>query len=160
MDHGEMEHEVLIYRETLQVPMLFKLPGNERAGDTVTAPAQLIDVLPTILDVVGITPPRDCRARACSDSRTLTKNGSSSARASIRRSTSVGPDLASMIEDRYHFIDGPDPELYDLIADPGETENSSSASAPSPAGYAAPSKRSTVLCCRRPRSTPTSKPTC
>ncbi|MEM6701895.1 MAG: sulfatase-like hydrolase/transferase [Acidobacteriota bacterium] len=123
MDHGEMEHEVLIYRETLQVPMLFKLPGNERAGETVTAPAQIIDVLPTVLDVVGVDAPSGLQGKSVLQ---LTEAD----RERLVFSESVYPkihfgwsDLASMIEDRYHFIDGPDPELYDLLNDPAETEN-------------------------------------
>lgn len=123
MDHGEMEHEVLIYRETLQVPMLFKLPGNERAGETVTVPAQLIDVLPTVLDIVGVAPP------AGLEGKSVLQLGEGD-RDRLIFSESVYPkihfgwsDLASMIENRYHFIDGPDPELYDLVEDPGETVN-------------------------------------
>jgi Flp pilus assembly protein TadD len=32
-------------------------------------------------------------------------------------------ELASLVDARFHFIDGPDPELYDLAADPAETRN-------------------------------------
>ncbi len=32
-------------------------------------------------------------------------------------------ELGSIVEGAWHLIDGPDPELYDLAADPGETEN-------------------------------------
>jgi len=31
--------------------------------------------------------------------------------------------LQSLIEGRFHYIDGPDPELYDLAADPAERQN-------------------------------------
>jgi choline-sulfatase len=32
-------------------------------------------------------------------------------------------DLASLVDRRYHYIEGPDPELYDLERDPRETRN-------------------------------------
>src|SRR6185295_2875667 len=32
-------------------------------------------------------------------------------------------ELTSLIRDRYHYIDAPAPELYDLAADPGEKTN-------------------------------------
>ncbi len=123
MDHGEMEHEVLIYRETLQVPFLVKLPSNERGGETIPIPAQLADVLPTVLDVLGIEAPAELSGKSVLQ---LTEGD----RTRQIFSESVYPrihfgwsELASLIEDQYHFIDGPDPELYDLIRDPEETQN-------------------------------------
>jgi arylsulfatase A-like enzyme len=40
-DHGEREHGVFLYREAIHVPLLLKLPGNRRAGETVAAPVAL-----------------------------------------------------------------------------------------------------------------------
>ncbi len=34
-DHGEDEHGVFLYRSTLQVPLIIKLPQAKRAGETV-----------------------------------------------------------------------------------------------------------------------------
>ena len=42
-DHGEDEHGVLLYRETLQVPLMLKLPKSARKGTSVSAPVQLIE---------------------------------------------------------------------------------------------------------------------
>lgn len=57
MDHGEQEHEVLLYRELLQVPLLVKLPGEQRRGTRVGRPVQLIDVVPTVLELLGAEKP-------------------------------------------------------------------------------------------------------
>src|SRR5581483_8307078 len=51
--HGEAEHGVLLYREVLHVPLIVKLPGHNLAGKRVSVPAQLVDILPTIVDAVG-----------------------------------------------------------------------------------------------------------
>ncbi|MFY9550584.1 MAG: sulfatase, partial [Thermoanaerobaculia bacterium] len=42
-DHGEDEHGVLLYREAIHVPLIVKLPGSRRAGETVAAPVALVD---------------------------------------------------------------------------------------------------------------------
>lgn len=124
MDHGEMDHLVLIYREVLQVPLLLKLPQAAGAGTTVSSPVQLTDVAPTLLSLLGI--------ELDHDSAGVSLLGLEAAEPTERRllSESVYPrihfgwsDLASMIEGDLHFIDGPDPELYNLREDPGEKRN-------------------------------------
>ena len=57
MDHGEMDHLILIYRETIQVPLILRLPGAERAGERVAAGAQLSDVAPTVYSLAGLPAP-------------------------------------------------------------------------------------------------------
>lgn len=53
-EHGRSQHDLVIYEEGLQVPMVIYGPGvlGGRTG-SVEGPRQQIDVLPTILDVVG-----------------------------------------------------------------------------------------------------------
>ena len=56
-EHGEATHGVFLYDETIRVPLLFKLPHGQSAGSRVASRARLVDVLPTILDSVGIPIP-------------------------------------------------------------------------------------------------------
>ncbi|MDX1385637.1 MAG: sulfatase, partial [Thermoanaerobaculia bacterium] len=58
-EHGYYEHGPLLYREALQVPLMLKLPGGRRGGTTVDAPAQLADVAPTVLELLGIEAPAE-----------------------------------------------------------------------------------------------------
>ena len=53
-DHGGWWHAQTHYDEMLHVPMLVKLPGNKRAGETNTYYGRQIDLAPTILEVVGL----------------------------------------------------------------------------------------------------------
>lgn len=50
-DHGEQGHGLLPYEEALRVPLVIKQPGGDQAGLRIAAPVQLIDIVPTILDL-------------------------------------------------------------------------------------------------------------
>ena len=126
MDHGEMDHLILIYREVLQVPLIVKLPGGERAGERVAVNAQLGDVAPTVYSLLGLGQP------ASLTGVDLLRLGEPPAGEAPRQivSESVYPrihfgwsDLASIVEDDLHFIDSPNPELFRLHEDPGERDN-------------------------------------
>lgn len=126
-EHGEAQHGVFLYRETLQVPLLIKLPGNARGGETITEPAQLADVAPTLLALTGRPIPAEV------DGLPLLEKQSDAGQAKAPRriyAETFYPrlhlgwsELASLIEDRFHYIHGPTPELFDLVADPGQTRN-------------------------------------
>ncbi|MFP5285977.1 MAG: sulfatase, partial [Thermoanaerobaculia bacterium] len=60
-DHGEEEHGVLLYDEAIHVPLIVKLPGGKRAGSTISKPAQLTDVVPTVLSLLGLPLPEDLK---------------------------------------------------------------------------------------------------
>jgi choline-sulfatase len=127
-DHGEREHGVFLYREAIRVPLFLKLPGNARAGETVTAPVALTDVVPTIARVADLALPAGRPGLSLTEflgkppvpprriySETLYPR--------LRLGWS---DLASLVDDRYHYIEAPRPELYDIVADPGERKDLSS----------------------------------
>lgn len=121
-DHGEDEHGVFLYRETLRVPLLVKLPGKRHAGRRVTAPVGLFDVFPTIAEAAGVP------AAAGRPGLALERFASDSAPAPRRiYSETLYPrlqlgwsDLAALTDDRWSYIEAPRPELYDLVADPAE----------------------------------------
>lgn len=116
-DHGEQEHGILLYRESLQVPLIVKLPRGARAGERIAAPAQLADVLPTIAAVLGVEPP------AAIDGRSLLSLPPSRpiyGETLYPRIHLGWSDLRSLIRFPMHLVRGPKPELYDLGADPRE----------------------------------------
>src|SRR5260370_24474476 len=65
--HGEQQHGMFLYRETLQVALLLKLPGSRLGGGRVAAPAQLIDVAPTFLRLAGLPVPAGLRGESLLD---------------------------------------------------------------------------------------------
>ncbi|HYN65128.1 MAG TPA: sulfatase-like hydrolase/transferase, partial [Candidatus Limnocylindrales bacterium] len=54
MEHGEKSHGAAIFQELMLVPLIIVLPDGTRAGTRVAAPVQMQDLLPTLLDLVGI----------------------------------------------------------------------------------------------------------
>src|SRR5260370_25725414 len=63
-DHGETTHGIFLYDETIRVPLLFKLPRERSAGTRIDSRAGLVDVLPTILQAVGISVPHDVQGES------------------------------------------------------------------------------------------------
>jgi choline-sulfatase len=151
-EHGEQQHGIFLYRETLQVPLMVKLPGSRRADETVARPVALADVAPTLAALAGLRVPEgdgpgamDGLSLLAPDPRGMEREGQGEREARQRRGEPAAngaqaeraiysetfyprlhlgwSDLASVITSRFHYIHGPDPELYDLGRDPGETRN-------------------------------------
>ncbi len=64
-DHGEsfderelwFDHGTTAYEEQLHVPLIIRYPRGERGGTTVDSLVSLIDVMPTVLDYLGMPVP-------------------------------------------------------------------------------------------------------
>ena len=52
-DHGNMGHGKTLYREEIQVPLMFCLPGGTKPG-RFDVNVSTIDILPTVRDLVGL----------------------------------------------------------------------------------------------------------
>jgi arylsulfatase A-like enzyme len=81
-DHGEMfgehdqwAHGSSIYEEVLRVPLLMRYTGIISPGLVVETPVQSMDLMPTIIDWVGLPIPTDLHATSL---RSLTQGGTSS----------------------------------------------------------------------------------
>jgi len=136
-DHGEDEHGIFIYDETMRVPFLLSLPKGPR-GVQVTAPVSLVDLAPTLLEASGAAPLSDVEGmsllplllqRGGAGSRTAASPAGSSARRS-EYIESLCPDLDydhsplhGLRTPRWKYIRAPRPELYNLERDPGEQRN-------------------------------------
>jgi arylsulfatase A-like enzyme len=126
-DHGESlgEHGILfrhvgLHDTTTHVPLMIRWPGREHPGRRIGGMVETLDVFPTILKAAGLNPP-------ATDGRDLRE---SPARRAIFAEHS--DRFGAMVRTRgYKYIwsqgmpklfpDGP--YLYDLKADPGETQN-------------------------------------
>ncbi len=129
-EHGEAEHGVLLYREAIQVPLLLKLPGGQRAGTSVAGPVSLVDVVPTLAELLDLprSPAWPGRSLLAGVGGGGGEDGAAGERAIYAetfypRLHFGWSELASVIQGDHHLIEGPDPELYDLRRDPAERRN-------------------------------------
>ena len=129
MDHGEQEHGILLYREALQVPLIVKLPGSARKGERVQRPAALTDVLPTVVALAGGSAPKAIAGRDLLDSSPGPR-GPIYGETFYPRIHLGWSDLRSLVDGASHYIDGPEPELYDRRADAAEKRNEFSRDSP------------------------------
>ena len=151
--HGEDQHSILLYAEALRVPLLVKLPGRVRAGETIDTPAQLADLLPTVTRLLGLPAPADVAGRSLLDL----------AAAGDRRiySETLYPRLAlgwselrSLVDGRWHFIRGVRDELYDLERDPAEIRDVAGTETAAVARLGAEMERAHALVVPAPESVP------
>ncbi len=56
MEHSQRRHGLQLYEESIHVPLMIRFPGVVPAGLRVGTPVSLIDIAPTILDLVGARP--------------------------------------------------------------------------------------------------------
>jgi arylsulfatase A-like enzyme/Tfp pilus assembly protein PilF len=121
--HGEKEHGIFLYREAIHVPLLVKLPGATRGGETASHPVGLIDVLPTIAEVTGMPAPDRVQGRSLLHTDSTSESRNIYSETYYPRIHLGWSALRSLAGSRHHFIDAPRPELYDVREDPEETKN-------------------------------------
>ncbi len=120
-EHGEPEHGILLYREDLQVPFIVKLPGEALRGRRVADPVQLVDLFPTITALAGLPTPPGLPGKPVF---ALPKEPRPILAETWYPRLHLGwNELTSVIRGNWHGIFGPDPELFDVVADPGERQN-------------------------------------
>ncbi|MFY9562230.1 MAG: sulfatase-like hydrolase/transferase [Terriglobales bacterium] len=141
-EHGESTHGIFLYNETIQVPLLFKLPAERSAGRQVDSRVGLVDVLPTILQAVGTPIPKEVQGESLVSMMKSVRAG----RPATGKSSPPSPDRPAYAESdyshrtfgwsslralragKYLFIDAPRKELYDQAADPQARYDLSSSS--------------------------------
>ncbi len=129
-DHNESTHSLLLYDSTLHIPLIIKPAGApaETAGRRVARRVGTVDILPTVLDLLGIEPPENIQGRSLASELDPSKPSSRSRdeiyaeTLSPRFSRNWG-ELRSLIVEDYKYIYGPRKELFDLAEDPRELNN-------------------------------------
>ena len=53
-EHGDWTHGQQVYESEIRVPLLVRYPRRLSAGTAINAPVQLIDVMPTLLELTGL----------------------------------------------------------------------------------------------------------
>jgi arylsulfatase A-like enzyme/Flp pilus assembly protein TadD len=129
--HQEGAHGFFVYQEAVHVPLIIVTPFARLQGKVSARPANLADILPTVLDMCGRPIPAQVQGHSLASEffhpmRAATRE----AAATLTYSETYYPrfhfgwsDLRSVQNDRYQLIIATDMELYDLKEDPGELRN-------------------------------------
>jgi arylsulfatase A-like enzyme/Flp pilus assembly protein TadD len=124
-EHGEKTHGFFLYNATLHVPVILHLPGREVAARVIPELVSLTDLMPTVLQALELEVPEQVQGR----SLLPLLEAKDSSRRNLYAETFLPrlhfnwSELRSVETEKYQFIEAPKPELYDLVADPGETRN-------------------------------------
>jgi arylsulfatase A-like enzyme/Flp pilus assembly protein TadD len=127
-EHGELTHGVFAYESVLRVPLIVAELGggaSESGGRVITTPARHVDLLPTVLDTLGIS---DSTPGAGTSLRPVVNAGNGDDRPSYFESMTATiqrgwAPLRGVVVQGEKYIDLPIAELYDLRADPKEARN-------------------------------------
>ena len=133
-EHGENHHGIFLYDETIQVPLLFKLPGQHTAKKVATR-VGLVDVAPTILKAVRLPVPAAVQGESLLSVMTSDQAPASPQRSGVPLQGSVYAEsaygylsfgwskLQAWRTGNYLYIEAPQRELYDQSQDPLATNN-------------------------------------
>ena len=122
-DHGEATHGLFAYDATLHIPLI--VAGPAIRPQVVDVPVGQADVMPTLLDLLGVALPPQL------DGRSLLGpiRGEADADRPIYFEaldaylTRGWAPLTGVIDHGWKYIELPEPELFDLDRDPGEQHN-------------------------------------
>ena len=123
-EHGEDTHGIFLYDSTTHVPLILKLPNEQEAGRLVEEQVRTTDILPTVLDLVGIPAPAGLDGTSLKPTFLGTEVPSRTVFGETDYPLRFGwAPLRSVRNEGFKFIEAPRPELYDLLSDAGELRN-------------------------------------
>ncbi|TKJ31069.1 hypothetical protein CEE39_07610 [bacterium (candidate division B38) B3_B38] len=129
-EHGHFHHGMTLYDEMINIPLIIKIPHSHYTQKIINEQVQLIDVAPTIFDLIDEPIPELFQGNSLLP---IVKGGSKSEMQQIAFSEidNEGYQLICLRSNKYKYIYNiASPrkiqsieELYDLIKDKGETYN-------------------------------------
>jgi arylsulfatase A-like enzyme/Flp pilus assembly protein TadD len=131
-DHGEAfgekqekGHGVFIYESTMRIPLIFYAENNLPKGKTVEARVRLIDIMPSVLDMLDVERPADVQGFSLLPFIEGKKKGdlSSYIESYYPRENFGWAELVGLLEGEWKYIKAPQEELYNLHQDPQEQVN-------------------------------------
>lgn len=135
-DHGEEfgEHDPAriydahctnVYEQLIHVPLLMRWPGQLPAGRRVPSAVELVDVAPTVLDLLGLPIPTTMQGRSLV--RLARGQDPGGERWTLSEATCHPPEMKALRGGRWKYVAGFGPrgdriweKLFDRVQDPGE----------------------------------------
>ena len=122
-DQGEQTHSILLQESTLRIPLILHAPGAIAGGVVVPTRVSQIDIMPTLLSLLGEPIPPELDGV---DLTLAPDPGRVLMAASVEGQLSFGwAPLSALYQGGWKLVEGPNPELYDLASDPLAREDQS-----------------------------------
>jgi choline-sulfatase len=123
-EHGEKEHGFFIYNSTVHIPLIVKPPaGSGFRPGRVAKPVETTAVAPTLLGLAGLKGEEKQFQSSSLLGGTATSEDPAYSESFYSFSSFGWSPLHALQTTRYHYIEAPAPELYDVLADPQEKNN-------------------------------------
>jgi len=124
-DHSEVEHGYLLNQEVLHVPLIVAQPGRVAEGQRVDTLSSLLDLYPTVTELLGLRDRVPGRGRSLAPALVGTRipPQASYAETDLPYVAYGWSPLRSLTTPRWKYVRTPTPELYDRSADPRERRN-------------------------------------
>jgi arylsulfatase A-like enzyme len=126
-EHGWKGHDETLYEEVLHVPLILRAPGLVPAGVRVPRQVSLVDLAPTLLELLGVTPPRGIHGRSLVPYLSQPKRGDDEVvfaeLVKRRKGKRLVMARSGMRKWIWHEPPAVPTEVYDLAADPPEKQN-------------------------------------
>jgi len=120
-EHEEQGHGFLVHEATLKIPLIITTTGGLAAPARIDRLASQVDLMPTVLSLLGLPVPDGI------DGVDLTEAPESPrvvvAETHYGEAIYGWARLAAIYHRNFKYVDGPNPELYDLGKDPLEQHN-------------------------------------
>jgi arylsulfatase A-like enzyme len=126
MEHGEQTHSSYLFETTMHVPLIFWGAKSIPKDWQVNSMVRTIDIAPTILELLGLSPLEEAQGRSLvplmtGERRDLQLTGYGE---SIELHSMFGSSILRTIrQDRWKYIHKLRPALYDLVQDPKELDD-------------------------------------
>lgn len=125
-EHNEKTHGIFVYDSTLRVPLIFHNPRILPNNKVIPGQVGLIDVMPTVLDLLGLPKSPDLQGKSLKPAIYREKP--------IESGDCYIESIAAMLDrnwaplqgirtEDWKYIEAPVPELYDLVRDLKEEKN-------------------------------------
>lgn len=120
-DHGEPEHGILLYEETLHVPLVIAAPGKIRPGTVWPGPNSTTDIFPTLMEIFDLPASKDVQGRSLLAPPDPARQVYAE---TLYPHEEFGWSALYALRERDDkYIESPVPELFDLATDPKELKN-------------------------------------
>jgi arylsulfatase A-like enzyme len=63
-EDGKLTHGYSLHEEAMRIPLLMRVPGRMQSGLRITAPVSLVDLLPTMTSLAGVSNPKILQGRS------------------------------------------------------------------------------------------------